>query len=206
MGSLYDDLEPISVQEALFCPNSNEWNDAVGEELESLRENHVWDFVDLPPERRAIGNKWILKIKCKADESIDRYKARLIAKGYTQYEGIDYEEMFSHVVRFNMLDCNPIDTPIAKGEGLSLNMCPKTDNGKKEMKGVPYSSAIGIVMYAMMCTRPDICYAVGLVSRNDLHLTGYTDAKWAGDLDERRSTSRYDFLLSGGAITWSSKK
>ncbi|CAA7045971.1 unnamed protein product [Microthlaspi erraticum] len=58
--------------------------------------------------------------------------------------------------RFKMLDCNPIDTPIAKGEGLSLNMCPKTDDEKREMKGVPYSSAIGSLMYAMMCTRPDL--------------------------------------------------
>ncbi|CAA7045970.1 unnamed protein product [Microthlaspi erraticum] len=100
MVALYDDLEPRSVQEALSCPNSNEWNDAVGEELESMKENHVWDLVDLPPERRAIGNKCIFKIKRKADGSIDRYKARLVAKGYTQQEGIDYEETFSPVVRF----------------------------------------------------------------------------------------------------------
>ncbi|CAA7035581.1 unnamed protein product [Microthlaspi erraticum] len=100
MVALYDDLEPRSVQEALSCPNSNEWNDAVGEELESMKENHVWDLVDLPPERRAIGNKWIFKIKRNADGSIDRYKARLVAKCYTQQEGIDYEETFSPVVRF----------------------------------------------------------------------------------------------------------
>lgn len=140
--------------------------------------------------------------------------------------------------RFKMLDRNPIETPIAKGESLNLDMCPKTPNEKREMEKVPYSSVVGSLMYAMMCTRPNICYAVGLVSRfqsnpgkrhwmavkrilrylkgtmdyslcyqgSDLRLTGYTYADWGGDLDVRKSTSGYAFLLCNGAITWSSKK
>ena len=64
-----------------------------------------------------------------------------------------------------MKDCKPIDIPVAKGENLSLETCPKTQSEKDAMKRVPYSSAVGSLMYAMLCTRPDICYAVGLVSR-----------------------------------------
>lgn len=64
-----------------------------------------------------------------------------------------------------MHNCKPIDTPIAKNESLSLDMCPKTQDEKEKMPHVPYANAVGSLMYAMMCTRPAIGYAVGLVSR-----------------------------------------
>ena len=70
------------------------------EEIEFMKTNQVWDLVDLPLGRKSIGNKWVLKIKSKADGTIDRYKAQLVAEGYAQKEGIDYEETFSPVVRF----------------------------------------------------------------------------------------------------------
>ena len=309
-----DKDEPRNVTEALSGPDKENWTKAMEEEMESMRSNQVWELVDLPKGRKAIGNKWVLKIKRKADDTIDKYKARLVAKGYTQQEGIDYEETFSPVVRFTsirlilsivasmdleleekiymqqhvgfvnegqenkvsrllksiyglkqssrqcyirfhntiilngfiMIDedhcvyiimslyvddiliagnskkyvneikewlssnfeikdmgeaayilgvkisrdrskkllslsqesyinkilerfqmqhSKPIDTPIAKGEGLSRRMCPKTPQEEEYMKKVPYTSAVGSLMYAMMCTRPDICFAVGMVSR-----------------------------------------
>ena len=64
-----------------------------------------------------------------------------------------------------MQGCKPIDTPIEKSDTLSLDMCLKTQEEKEKMAQVPYSSAIGNLMYAMMCTRPNIFYVVGLVSR-----------------------------------------
>jgi hypothetical protein len=69
------------------------------EEMELMKTNQVWDLVDLPLGQRFIGNKLILKIKHKVDGSIERYKARLVAKSYTQEEGIDYEDTFSPLVR-----------------------------------------------------------------------------------------------------------
>jgi len=67
--------------------------------------------------------------------------------------------------RYHMQDSKPMDTLVDKSLSLSCDMCPKTLEEKKKMSRIPYASAIGSLMYAMMCTRPDICYAVGLVNR-----------------------------------------
>ena len=97
------DDEPRSAQEALSGPTRKEWKNAMEEEMDSMKKNRVWKLVDLQQGRKAIGNKWVLKIKRKMDGSIDKYKAQLVAKGYTQQEGIDFEETFSPVVRFNSI-------------------------------------------------------------------------------------------------------
>ena len=70
-----DDDEPKTVQEAPSSSISNVWMEVMNDEMESMRTNQVWDLVDLPSGRKAIGNKWVLKIKRKADGSIERYKA-----------------------------------------------------------------------------------------------------------------------------------
>ena len=66
--------------------------------------------------------------------------------------------------RFRMENSKPINTPVEKGSALCLDQCTKTDEEKKHMSTVPYVKAIGNLMYAMLCTRPDICFAVGMVS------------------------------------------
>jgi hypothetical protein len=92
--------EPASFSEVLHSPDRDEWMTAMQEEMSSMDKNSIWELVDLPPRHKTIGNKWVLKVKRKADGSIDRYKACLVAKSYTQREGIDYEDTFSPVMRF----------------------------------------------------------------------------------------------------------
>ena len=67
--------------------------------------------------------------------------------------------------RFRMHHSKPVDTPVEKGLTLSLDQYTKTDQEKEKMKDVPYANAVGSLMYAMLYTLPDICFAVGLVSR-----------------------------------------
>lgn len=71
----------------------------MNEELAALIENGTWDVVDLPKGNNAIDSKWS-KIKRDSNNNIERYKARLVIKGYSQRYGIDYEETFSPVVRY----------------------------------------------------------------------------------------------------------
>ncbi len=91
--------EPSFYEEDISRSNCDNWKEAMEQEMKSLRGNHTWDLVELPRDRKTVGSKWIYKIKIKADGSIERYKARLVAQGYTQKFGVDYDETFCPVVR-----------------------------------------------------------------------------------------------------------
>ncbi|GKA34029.1 ribonuclease H-like domain-containing protein [Tanacetum coccineum] len=81
------------------------WIDAMNAEIKALNRNNTWSISDLPKGRKPIGSKWIFKIKYKASGEIERYEARLAAKGFSQREGIDYDETFSHVVKMTTVRC-----------------------------------------------------------------------------------------------------
>ncbi|GAB2287157.1 hypothetical protein Dimus_039808 [Dionaea muscipula] len=89
---------PNSLQEALDEPR---WKAAMDEELSSLEKNATWRVVDLPADKKPVGCKWVYTVKHKADGTIDRYKARLVAKRYSQKYGVDYTETFAPVAKIN---------------------------------------------------------------------------------------------------------
>ena len=69
-------------------------------ELESIKKNETWTLTTLPPGRKPIGSKWVYRIKYNSEGGIERYKARIVAKGYSQQKGIDYTETFAPVSKF----------------------------------------------------------------------------------------------------------
>uniref|UniRef100_A0A2N9ER08 Integrase catalytic domain-containing protein n=1 Tax=Fagus sylvatica TaxID=28930 RepID=A0A2N9ER08_FAGSY len=140
--------------------------------------------------------------------------------------------------KFSMLDAKPVSTPLANHFRLSGSQCPKNEEEIENMSKVPYASAVGCLMYAMVCTRLDLAHAVSTVSRYMANpgrehwnavkwifrylkgtaehgilfsrqpgtnsVVGYVDADYAGEVDDRRSTTGYVFTLSGGPICWKS--
>ena len=71
--------------------------------MTTLQKNDMWMLVPLPKEKKTVGCRWVFSIKHKTDGSIERYKTRLVAKGYTQTYGIDYQETFSLVAKLNIV-------------------------------------------------------------------------------------------------------
>ncbi|CAI7834238.1 unnamed protein product [Closterium sp. NIES-53] len=91
--------EPATLKEALESSDAEEWKKAMESELKSIEENGTWELVELPEGRKAITSKWLFKIKSDADGKIERYKSRLVAKGYQQKEKVDCKELFAPVVK-----------------------------------------------------------------------------------------------------------
>ncbi|KAF3654201.1 Photosystem II CP47 reaction center protein [Capsicum annuum] len=151
----------------------------MNEGLAALEENDTWDMVDRPTNATIIGSRWVYSVKMKADGSLDRCKARLVAQGYKQEYGIDYEETFAPVAKMT-----PVRILLALASIRSWKL------HQLDVKNAFLHRDLQEVIY--MNPPPDI--------------VGYTDADWAGCPDSRRSTTGWFMMLGSFMISWKCKK
>ncbi|GKD33855.1 retrotransposon protein, putative, ty1-copia subclass [Tanacetum coccineum] len=298
-----------------------------------MKDNEVWELVELPPDAKTVGHKWLFKKKTDMDGAVHTYKARLVAKGFTQTPGIDYEETFSHVadirairiliaiaafydyeiwqmnaktaflngyfneevymeqpeasgsyVTFQILYVDDIlimgnnnlmlqdvksylgrcfamkdlgeaayilgikiyrdrskrlialcqsayiekilkifymenskrgTIPMQEKLKLSKSQGASTPAEIRRMQNIPYALAVGSIMYAVRCTRPDVAFAQNITSRfqqnlgdmkRDLRVSCYIDVGYLTDADDMKSQTEYVFVLNGGVVDWKSTK
>nr|GFA06624.1 hypothetical protein [Tanacetum cinerariifolium] len=178
--------EPANYKADLLDPKFEKWLNAMNVEMQSMKDNEVWVLVELPPNGKTVGSKWLFKKKTDMDGNVHIYKARLVAKGFTQTPGIDYEETFSPVANIRAIriliaiaayhdyEIWQMDVKTAFLNGylneeeklnLSKSQGASTPAEMKRMQNIPYASAVGSIMYAVRCTRPDVAFAQNITSR-----------------------------------------
>jgi hypothetical protein len=92
--------EPSSFEEAMQDPT---WVDSMVEEYDSIVKKNAWEIVPRPIDKLVVGSRWIYKVKQAADGSVEKYKTRFVAWGFSQIEGIDYDETFAPVTRYSSI-------------------------------------------------------------------------------------------------------
>lgn len=96
--------EPNTYDEAISDPiHGRRWRKVIEEELQNLEDHHTWEYEQLSHDRKAIKSKWVFKVKYHPDGSVARFKARLVAQGFSQVQGIDFSEIFAPTVRRKLL-------------------------------------------------------------------------------------------------------
>lgn len=96
MATVIPDV-PQTYDDVLCSPLRKDWIKAMDEEMNSMRKNKVWTLVDRPNNANIISNKWVFVIKKRPDGDVARFKARLVARGFSQVHGFDYNETYAPV-------------------------------------------------------------------------------------------------------------
>nr|GEU29412.1 hypothetical protein [Tanacetum cinerariifolium] len=196
-------IKPKNFKQAMTEPS---WIDAIQEEIYEFERLQVWELVSCPNKVFLIKLKWIYKVKTDEFGVILKNKAKLVAQGFGQEEGIDFEESFvpdnpSHVYKLKKAlyglkqaprTCDSVD--IAMVEKSKLD----EDLQRKAVDATLYCGMIGSLMY-LTSVDPTLFML-------SAYVPAYADTDYAGCLDTRRSTSGCAQFLGDKLFSWSSKK
>ncbi|RVX13422.1 Retrovirus-related Pol polyprotein from transposon TNT 1-94 [Vitis vinifera] len=213
---------PTRVEEALGDPK---WTQAIKDEMEALMKNKTWNLVPLPEGKKIVGCKWVFSIKHKADRSIERYKARLMAKGYTQtYANLnwplhqfDVKNAFLHggLEEEDYMDILPgySVTTGTNEQGKVTALIVYVDDMVIIGDDIEEISRLqGQLASEFEMKNLDIAYAVSVVSQfmhcpSEEHMEAIIRIlRLGGNISDRKSTSGYFTFVGGNLVTWRSKK
>ena len=97
------DVESQTMRQAMMSPNSAQWKRAADDEYNSLMYHDTWELTTPPPDRAIVGLRWVFKVKYDESGEIERFKCRVVAQGFSQTQGVNYEETFAPVAQFNTI-------------------------------------------------------------------------------------------------------
>ena len=124
--------EPKSFASALKTDQAPQWRDAATLEYNTLVGNDTWEIVKLPPGAKVIDSGWVFKVKMNADGSVERFKGRIVAKGYSQRPGIDFTDTFAHTLHPATLRFTIAVVTIEDWELRSVDITSAFTNGELE--------------------------------------------------------------------------
>ena len=97
---LFANSRPLNFEETI---NDYKWRKAMDEEIKAIEKNETQELTTLPKGHEAIGVKWVYKVKKNANGKVEKYKARLVVKGYKQRHGVDYDEVYAPIARMETI-------------------------------------------------------------------------------------------------------
>ncbi|GJV03141.1 retrotransposon protein, putative, ty1-copia subclass [Tanacetum coccineum] len=220
---LGDHGEPTNYRAALSNPEFNKWLEAMNAEMQSMKDNQVWNLVDLPPNYKTVGSKWLFEKKTGMDGNIHTYKPRLVAKGFTQTYGVDSEETFSPVadIKANRIliaiaafydyKIWQMDVKIAFLNGrLNEDVYMVQPEGFVNPKHPKRVCKLQISIYglkqAFKSWNKRFDEEIKNCWENELSVKGYTNVSFQTDRDDTKSQSGYMFIMNSGAVAWRSSK
>ncbi|KAE8691550.1 ABC transporter B family member 18 [Hibiscus syriacus] len=183
--------DSVSFHDAVTSQKNDKWMAAMVEEMESLNHNHTWELVRLPEEEQIYmqqpegftqpGNehlvyrlkKSLYGLKQSPRQWYKQFDSYMIKIGYKRCEDRDSRKLWlsqrgyveKMLKRFAMSSAKPVNTLLANHVKLSSEQCPKTDKEAEDMEKVSYSNAVGYLMYAMVCTSPDLAHVLSQVCK-----------------------------------------
>nr|GEX33682.1 zinc finger, CCHC-type [Tanacetum cinerariifolium] len=215
--------EPANYKATLLDPESEKWLNAMNVEMQSMKDNEVWVLVELPPNGKTVGSKWLYKKKTDMDGVVHTYKAHIrtiriviAIVAYYDYEiwqmdvktaflnGYLNEEVYMEQPegfvnpkypnrRYCMENSKRGSIPMQEKLKLSKSQGASTPAELKGMQNVPYASADMFLVY-------------GCDLKQELRVSCYTDVGYLMDVDDLKSQTGYVFVLNGGVVDWKSAK